>query len=182
MVLETDSGPVRGRCLRGDGERSEIELPPTTPLATPDISLAPGEQLVRFTTVGVPHLVVLVDDLEAVEVAERGRELRQHPLTAPAGANVNFVAKDKAGWSMRTYERGVEAETLACGTGAVACAATLASSCGVALPVVLRTRSRTELTVNANVAREGALHHPLLAGPGRLTYRAVLGGARRCYL
>jgi len=182
MILETDSGPVRGQCLRGDGERSEIELPTTTPLVTPEVSLATGERLMRFTTVGVPHLVVLVADLEKVAILERGRELRQHPAVAPAGANVNFVAEDSGGWSMRTYERGVEAETLACGTGAVACAATLASACSVALPIGLRTRSGTELTVNANLAQEGQLHHPLLAGHGRLTYRAILGGASRCYL
>jgi diaminopimelate epimerase len=177
MVLETDSGPVPGRCLRGAGERAEIELPMTTPLLTPDVPLAMGERLMRAITVGVPHLVVLVDDLEAVPILERGRELRAHPVFAPAGANVNFVSDRGGLWSMRTYERGVEGETLACGTGAVASAATLASTSGVSLPLSLLTRSGAELVVNANLAQDGRLERPLLAGQGRLTYRGILSGA-----
>ena len=77
--------------------------------------------------VGVPHLVILCDDIATVDVVGRGRPLRHHP-TMPQGANVNFVARNADGrWRMRTYERGVEAETLACGSGSVATAILLAA-------------------------------------------------------
>ena len=72
---------------------------------------------------GVPHAVVFVDDLDAVDVASKGKEIRHHPHFQPEGVNVNFAMRGAEGHlRMRTYERGVEAETLACGTGAVAVA------------------------------------------------------------
>ena len=119
MVLETDAGPVPARCLDGEGEQAEIEIPVPTTLSNPDIELGPGERSMWFTTVGVPHLVVLVEDLDRVALEERGRELRSHPGIGAEGANVNFVVNGGTWLGMRTYERGVEAETLACGTGAL---------------------------------------------------------------
>ena len=80
-------------------------------------------------TVGVPHLAVLVRDIEAPGLMQRGKALRHHSGAGREGANANFVARPPAEgepWPIRTYERGVEAETLACGTGTVAVAASLA--------------------------------------------------------
>ena len=72
---------------------------------------------------GVPHVVVFVDDLENVDVKGVGKQIRFHPLFSPAGTNVNFVqVLGKGRLAIRTYERGVEDETLACGTGATAAA------------------------------------------------------------
>ena len=72
---------------------------------------------------GVPHLVLLVDDVDSVDVVTRGRELRYHAAFEPSGTNVNFLERQPDGhMKIRVYERGVENETLACGTGAVACA------------------------------------------------------------
>lgn len=72
---------------------------------------------------GVPHFVLKVNDLERYDVVGEGRRLRHHPAMGAAGANVNFVELDKSGvLHVRTYERGVEDETLACGTGVTACA------------------------------------------------------------
>lgn len=174
LVLETDAGPVAGRCLPGGGERAEIALPPMSAVSAPAIELASGEQAVRLATVGVPHLVLLVADVSGVPLLERGRVLRSHPAVGPAGANVNFVSNGRDGWAMRTYERGVEAETLACGTGAVACAAALVQAGAVSLPWDVRTGSGTRLTVSGELEPDGRIGSPRIAGEGRLVFRAVL--------
>ena len=176
MILETDVGSQEGRCIEGQPERAEVELPSSTALSSPDIPLEPGEHTMGYTRVGVPHLVVLVDDVGEVSVGERGRVLRHHPSVGSDGANVNFVSNGGAAWAMRTYERGVEAETLACGTGAVASAATLAAESGVGFPIDLRSSSGAILTVSATPAADGSLPRPRLAGQARLVCRAVLGG------
>ena len=98
--------------------------------------------------VGVPHVVVPVDDLELAPVTHWGRMIRFHSLFQPAGTNVNFIRfKGPREVEIRTYERGVEDETLACGTGAVA-AALIAALLGKAgSPVTVHTRGGEVLTV-----------------------------------
>jgi diaminopimelate epimerase len=112
---------------------------------------------------GVPHLVIPVPDVEPIDVVTRGRDLRHRERFAPAGTNVNWIAADPATgeFRLRTYERGVEDETLACGTGASAAAVVL-SHLGLAPNTVpVRTRSGDLLTVTVD--------HPtrslLLRGP-----------------
>jgi diaminopimelate epimerase len=121
-------------------------------------------------------LVVPVEDIERADLMARGRELRNHSAIAPAGANVNFVATPagKAGaWPVRTYERGVEGETLACGTGAVAVAAALAQGGRASLPLEIRTRSGRCLRIAANL-ENGAVRAVWLAGEGRMVFSGVL--------
>lgn len=99
--------------------------------------------------IGVPHIVGIVDDADAFERFDSiGRALRQDTQLQPAGANVNLIHRlDDQSIRMRTYERGVEAETLACGTGAV-CSAIAASHRGlVQQPVTVRVSSGMDLTV-----------------------------------
>ncbi|HXG71052.1 MAG TPA: hypothetical protein VNJ04_10645, partial [Gemmatimonadaceae bacterium] len=99
--------------------------------------------------------------------------LRHHP-SLKEGANVNFVVPGAAAaWAYRTYERGVEAETLACGTGAVASAILLASWGKAGDEVELTTRSGLPLTVK--LRREGSAWHPSLRGQGRLVFEGILG-------
>ncbi|TFH16607.1 MAG: diaminopimelate epimerase [Lentisphaerales bacterium] len=89
-----------------------------------------------FVLSGVPHTVIQVDNLAAVDVQKDGSAIRHHPDFAPAGTNVNFIAKTgPKAISIRTYERGVEAETLACGTGITA-AALVAGRLGQVTPPV----------------------------------------------
>jgi diaminopimelate epimerase len=126
-----------------------------------------GEQRIGFALAGVPHLVVRVADVYSVDLPERGRRLRFDSALAD-GANVNFVSPAADGaWSMRTYERGVEGETLACGTGAVACASVLSAwgeSNDEATTIV--TRSGRPLVIRPGVAGAG----PSLAGEGRIVF------------
>ncbi len=97
---------------------------------------------------GVPHLVAIVDQLEAVDVVKWGSVLRHDPEFAPSGVNVNWVQRREDGvWLIRTYERGVEAETLACGTGASACALILVLLGLADSPVPLLTRGGDRLTI-----------------------------------
>ena len=174
MILETDAGPVKARCVDGPGELAEIVVPtPSKPLRV-DVPLESGEQEIHLLTVGVPHVVVIVEDLGAPELMERGRILRGHPAVGEGGANVNFAASVGGRWAMRTYERGVEAETLACGTGAAALATVLRDVHGDLeggeLPV--RTATGLEVTITGMDVRT---EPPRLRGQGRMVFRGVLG-------
>jgi diaminopimelate epimerase len=108
-----------------------------------------GSVEVHGLDTGVPHLVVPWDDLEQAPVRELGRELRQHPAFAPKGTNVNFVrVTGPSAIAVRTYERGVEDETLACGTGSVASAILMARLGRVTPPVRVTVRSGSQLGVH----------------------------------
>jgi diaminopimelate epimerase len=108
-----------------------------------------GESLVgHFMKVGVPHVMVPVADLEAAPVAQWGRAVRFHPMFAPAGTNVNFIrVEGPQDLKIRTYERGVEDETLACGTGSVAAALLNARLGQVRSPVTVHTRGGEPLII-----------------------------------
>jgi diaminopimelate epimerase len=125
----------------------------------------------------VPHLVLAVEDVEKVDVARRGRELRSHPSLGPAGANVNFISPSGKSQPqlIRTYERGVEGETLACGTGTVAAGLALASRHEAQLPLRFRSRGGSELSVRA-VCRDSRATEIWLGGEGRLVFRGVWEG------
>ena len=176
VLLETDAGPVRARSLAGPGELAEIELSGVSVIGKPKLELQPNEKLARFVTVGVPHLIVLVErGLADLDVVGRGRVLRSHPALGADGANVSFVESGPLGWSFRTFERGVEAETLACGTGSVAVATVLVDAGLAELPVDLKTASGCTLSVGGRRANGSGIENVRLVGEGRLVFRAVLG-------
>jgi diaminopimelate epimerase len=165
LTLETDSGLVPGRLGSGG---PEIELPSVTEsTADASVDLEAGERRIGFALVGVPHLVIRVDDLETAPVQERGRQLRHSGFRAD-GVNVNFVSSRAGVWSMRTYERGVEAETLACGSGAIASAILLARWKESGDSTSMKTRSGLVLTVR--LERDGESWKPTLAGEGRIVF------------
>jgi diaminopimelate epimerase len=173
LRLLTDAGVVPARS-DASGETAEINLPDfDTPVPVPGLEPGDGEHWLAFGTVGVPHLIVRVEDIEAVDVVGRGRALRFAPALGTGGANVNFIAPSPDGpWLIRTYERGVEGETLACGTGTVAAAVALACRKEEALPLRFRTRGGPELAVRS-VIRESRAGSVWLGGQGRLVFRAV---------
>lgn len=175
MRLETDAGAYESRCP-GAGDRAELHLSAVSAPTTPPLRLETGEHRIGFATVGVPHLVVAVDDLEEVDLAGRGRALRFDPGLGPAGANVNFIAPTtkRSVWAMRTYERGVEAETLACGTGAVAAACILRDWSAADFPATVMTRSGLPLVIRARRTRDGRYDDVWLEGQARMVLRGVL--------
>jgi len=176
MTLETDAATYESRCTP-DGERAELHLAPVrTPAPVPGLAIAPGERQVVLGTVGVPHLVVLVEDVDVIDVVPRGRLLRSDPALGPAGANVNFISPTARAseWRMRTYERGVEDETLACGTGAVTAACALADWGLAKLPITIWTRSAQRLEVRARKTAEGVYDDVWLGGEARLVVRGVI--------
>jgi diaminopimelate epimerase len=176
MRLETDAAVYESRCT-GSGADAELHLAPvTTPAEVPGLVPASGEQRIALGVVGVPHLVVLVDDVASVDVAARGRALRFDPALSPGGANINFVSRSSGAseWALRTYERGVEAETLACGTGAVAAACALTDWGLGDLPMTVISRSGQPLGIRARRAGPGRYDDVWLAGEARLVFRGVL--------
>jgi diaminopimelate epimerase len=176
MTLHADAGMVPAR-LTPEGDEAEICLGSfPVPGSAAGIDLGPGERRAWLGTVGVPHLVVLVDDVRSVDVTGRGRELRHHPATGPAGANANFVSAPGAEgepWLIRTFERGVEGETLACGTGTVAAAVALASAGLGTLPMPFRSWGGFPLAVAGSLHGEAA-QSVWLRGQGRLVFTAAL--------
>ncbi len=111
------------------------------------LSLSQGPILTTYVDTGVPHLVLFVDDLTTPQFAALAKKLRFHPTLAPAGANVNFAQKtSSATYSIRTYERGVEQETLACGTGAAATAVAAWYRDSTSTHLTIQTASKMTLT------------------------------------
>lgn len=170
--FETDAGVLSGRLLEGG---PEIDLPPVREVRRElPIGLERGEHWIGYSKAGVPHLVVRVDDVSTVDVVGRGRPLRSAAAVGPAGANVNFVSSDSSGgWRIRTFERGVEGETLACGTGSVATAVHLASAGESPNSVALTTKSGAVLTVRLTKSSEG--WQPSLSGEARIVFEGRLG-------
>ena len=176
LRLVTDAGTYDARCV-GPGHMAEIHLADfPVPSPVPAIEADRNERVLGVATVGVPHLVVLVDDIEAVDIQGRGRTLRFHPALGEPGANANFIAAPSAPdaqWLIRTYERGVEGETLACGTGTVAAAVAVAVSGAAELPVNFRSRGGAPLSVAATL-EDGIARDVWLCGEGRLVFTGKL--------
>jgi len=172
MAFETVAGIIEGEV--GDAG-VKIRMTEPAQLKTGyHLDLGGRPVVVGSINTGVPHVVMTVADIEAVDVVKTGRQIRHHPAFAPAGANANFVACGADGqiW-VRTYERGVEDETLACGTGNVAVALILAHDRGLSSPVTLTVRSGGKLTVY--FTRSGQRFRDVfLEGDARVIYRGEL--------
>jgi diaminopimelate epimerase len=147
MTFETIAGPIQARVA---GRVVKLQLTPPRDLRL-DREVLGGAlpYKVDFINTGVPHAVLWVDDPEQVDVAGLGAAIRFHPAFQPAGTNVNFARlENDRTLTLRTYERGVEAETLACGTGAVASAAIAVLKGKSRSPVPVRTRGGEILVVH----------------------------------
>ncbi len=124
LILGTDAGPIQAQVFPETNE-VDVQLTPLRDLRLGlELKLEDEHFTVHGANTGVPHAVVFVPQVAAVDVHRLGRALRVHPAFAPSGTNANFAQiVDRGHILLRTYERGVEAETYACGTGAAATAA-----------------------------------------------------------
>ncbi|HIE06457.1 MAG TPA: diaminopimelate epimerase [Desulfarculaceae bacterium] len=172
MVFTTLAGPIRARV---DGDQVRLEMSRPCDRQRLELDCDGALEKVDFINTGVPHAVIMVeDDLDLVDVNERGAKIRYHQAFAPAGSNANFIkVEDESTLSIRTYERGVESETLACGTGAVA-AALIAHAKGLVVsPTKVITRSGESLTIYYKKEGETFVE-VFLEGVALIVYRGVI--------
>lgn len=173
MVFETLAGPIRAEI---HGTNVKIQMPKPQALQL-DVKIPVQDKTYvgHFLNTGVPHTVLFVEDPAAAEVVELGRAIRYHELFQPAGTNVNFAAiQTPRRARMRTYERGVEDETLACGTGAVA-TALIAGALGQGTsPMTLRQQSGMVLRVYYRWDG-GQFSDVFLEGDARVVYTGEMG-------
>ena len=165
----TMAGPISAELL-GNLVRLSMSKPHSLQLAHA-LQILGKDREVHSINTGVPHAVVFVGDLEITPVVQEGRALRHHQRFAPAGTNANFVEVLQAPGSLaiRTYERGVEDETLACGTGVVASALIHHLRTGAPSPVRVRVRGGD--TLDVGFRSEGT--HPTavtLTGPADFVF------------
>jgi diaminopimelate epimerase len=173
MSFETLAGVVSASV----SEAGLVKIKMTDPLnleMNRELILKSGKYAVGSVNTGVPHVVMVVDDIQGTPVKEMGKEIRFHPDFAPAGTNVNFVTVQPDNIvAVRTYERGVEDETLACGTGCVASALIAARKFGLTPPVTLLTRSGGYLRIYFT-PHQDTYSDVYMEGDARLIYRAEL--------
>jgi diaminopimelate epimerase len=182
MSFETLAGIIEAEiCSNNPGDDETVRLRMTTPCdfrTNLSVILAGREKKLSFVNSGVPHAVLFMEAEENIPVQEWGKVVRFHPLFQPAGTNVNFVQKLAENTiRVRTYERGVEDETMACGTGAVA-SALFAATCGLASsPVTVITSGGERLIVLFDLqdGQQGLqAENVFLQGPARIIYEGKL--------
>jgi diaminopimelate epimerase len=172
LTFETLAGIIKAEVF---GERVKLQLPLPYNLNCDLALVVDGQNLpANHITVGVPHAVIFVDELKEYPVVELGRKIRHSDYFQPAGTNVNFVhLSNDSSITIRTYERGVEDETLACGTGAVASALISSAKKGMESPVSVLTRGGEMLMVH--FTRDGKmLKEVFLEGNAHLIYEGEL--------
>jgi diaminopimelate epimerase len=141
MKFETLAGTIEAEV---SGRLVKVRLTPPSQLK---LNLSVSGITGHYINTGVPHFVVFVDMVDSVDVRSVGRKIRYDSLFKPAGTNVNFAEVRLDRVFVRTYERGVEDETLACGTGSVASALIAAKVFGLSSPVEVEVRSGERLKV-----------------------------------
>ena len=170
MTFETLAGPIQARV---EGRVVKLQLPvPRDLRLDQEIDLEDWRHPVDFINTGVPHTLLWVEEVETMDISGLGPRIRFHPHFQPAGTNVNFVRREEDHTlSLRTYERGVEAETLACGTGAVAAASVAFRKGWIRSPVAVRTRGGEILVVHLDEDSNGGIKAVYLEGMVTLVFQ-----------
>jgi diaminopimelate epimerase len=172
LSFETPAGVI-GAELQGELVRLAMSEPKDLRLGI-TIGLPDRKVAAHFINSGVPHVVVPVDDLENVEVRALGSAIRRHEMFAPKGANVNFFKeRGERRIAVRTYERGVEDETLACGTGVVASALIFAAMKNVSGPIGVLVRGGNELQVGFEKTGD-QYRNVTLTGPADFVFEGTI--------
>ncbi len=172
ISFQTPAGLIRGE-LRGELVTLQMSEPKDLQREV-DLVANGQKEHVHFINSGVPHVVVPVSKVDDVDVRKRGEALRRHEKFSPAGANVNFIEKrGPKKISVRTYERGVEDETLACGTGVVASALIFGATESVDGPISVTVRSGSELSVDFKRAGD-RFTNVTLTGPAEFAFEGTI--------
>jgi len=172
MSFETLAGIIDAQVI---GDRVKVKMTDPSEFKTNDtIDLKNGPISISSINTGVPHVVIVTQQIDDAPVVEIGREIRYHKHFSPAGTNVNFTRHiTDHTIAIRTYERGVEDETLACGTGAVACAIVMAHKMEIGSPINVLTKSGGHLKIYYKET-QGKYHDIYLEGDARIIYKAQL--------
>jgi diaminopimelate epimerase len=172
LRIQTQAGLVT---LQIRGQEVQVSMTEPTKLRLGRKLVVAGRKLaVDFLNTGVPHAVLFVRSVRTIDVAKQGRAIRYHSAFAPSGTNVNFVEIGRGNRiHVRTYERGVEGETLACGTGVVASSILSNLRRGLRSPILVTTRGGDHLRVGFSMVN-GQARKVTLQGPARIVYRGVL--------
>src|SRR6516165_1324589 len=172
ISFETPAGVISAE-LKGDLVTLRMTEPTDLRLNI-DLPVADENRVVHFINSVVPHVVILVAKIDDADVRGDGAAIRNHKMFSPNGANVNFIEKRGANKiAIRTYERGVEDETLACGTGIVASALIFATTEGREGPVTVLARGGDELQVGFERV-EGRFRNVTLTGPAEFIFEGTI--------
>jgi diaminopimelate epimerase len=172
ISFETPAGVIGAQL---DGELVTLEMSDPKDLRL-NVALPIGleTKTVHFINSGVPHVIVPVSQIDDVDVRGEGAVIRRHEMFAPAGANVNFLEeRGKTQIAIRTYERGVEDETLACGTGVVASALIFAATQKVDGPIGVLVRGGSELSVGFKRDSDN-FRNVTLTGPAEFVFEGTI--------
>jgi len=173
MAFRTLAGIIRAEMTGERQVKVQMSQPQDLRLNFP-LDIEGETRKVHFINSGVPHTVYFVDQVDQADVFNLGRKTRYHQAFQPAGTNANFAqVVHPHSLRLRTYERGVENETLACGTGAVA-AAIIASELGMtAPPVEVQVRSGEILKIHFERAGDG-IAQVFMEGGVRIVYEGEM--------
>ena len=172
ITFETPAGVIGAR-LHGDLVTLNMSDPADMQLNMP-LQIDGEDAVVHYINTGVPHVVVPVSRVDVVHVVTQGAAIRRHEMFSPVGANANFMEKRGASKiAIRTYERGVENETLACGTGVVASALIFAATENVDGPIGVLVHGGNELTVGFRKHGDH-FHEVTLTGPADFVFEGTI--------
>lgn len=172
LTFETGAGVITASF---QGGRVTVNLTPPRDLRLNQrIPLSTGMETIHSISTGVPHAVVFVADADRVMLQQLGPEIRRHPHFGPKGTNVNFAQRLGPNHiRVRTFERGVEGETLACGTGVTAVALVAARLHGFTSPVKVQVQGGGELEVSFKDA-DGEFTGVRLSGPAEFVFEGKI--------
>src|SRR5215469_9995856 len=172
ISFETPAGVIFAE-LKGDLVTLQMTEPTDLRLNI-GLSIAPENKTIHFINSGVPHVVIPVAKINDADVLRDGAAIRYHKIFSPNGTNVNFIEnRGPKKIAIRTYERGVEDETLACGTGIVASALIFAASENCEGPVIVLARGGDELQVGFERTRD-QFRNVTLTGPAEFVFEGTI--------
>jgi diaminopimelate epimerase len=172
ISFETPAGVISAE-LKGDLVTLRMTEPTDLRLDV-GLSMAAENKTVHFINSGVPHVVIPVAKVDNVDVRREGAAIRYHKMFSPNGTNVNFIEKHgRNKVAIRTYERGVEDETLACGTGIVASALIFAATEHCEGPVTVLARGGDELQVGFEKTHD-QFRNVTLTGPAEFVFEGTI--------